>query len=240
MALAIINNVLGLDAQRQLSASQMNLSSSMSRLSSGLRISSTQDNSAALAITARLQAQVEGRSQSLSNVNQEATEVQTRESELGQVSDVLKRMLQVRTQSETGSLDTQESEALEKEFEELNNEINRVADLGNALAFRPDYTAALGTRDGSLQSTDDIRKAIGTVDGMRSDLGSRQATLNQSISNLESSAASPSIRRPRIEDAEFALESAHVTRGRMLQQEGLAMLSQANASPQQVLALLRG
>ena len=109
----------------------------------------------------------------------------------------------------------------------------------NPLAYRPDYTAALGTRDGTLQSTDDIRKAMDTVSAMRSDLGARQNALNESISNLQSSAAKPSISRDRLEDAGYASESAQSTRAQILLQQGAALLSQANARPQQVLALLR-
>lgn len=237
MDLAILKNVTSVGAQRQLSASQMNLSSSISRLSSGLRISSTQDNSAGLAIAARMRAQIDGSSQSLNN--KATTEVQARDAELGQVSDALTRMLDLRTKTENGNLKAEDREALEKEFQANNNQINAIADSNNVLAFRPDYTAALGTRDGSLQSTDDIRKAIETVAGMRPDLGARENTLNVSIGNLQSGAASPSIRLDRIEFAEDASESALETRARMMQQEGLAMLSQANATPQQVLALLR-
>ncbi len=237
MDLAILKNVTSVGAQRQLSASQMNLSSSISRLSSGLRISSTQDNSAGLAIAARMRAQIDGSSQSLNN--KATTEVQARDAELGQVSDALTRMLDVRTRTENGNLKAEDREALEKEFQANNNEINAIADTNNVLAYRPDYTAALGTRDGALQSTDDIRKAMDTVSTMRSDLGVRQNTLNESISNLQSSAASPSIRLARVEGTESVPESALETRARMMQQEGLAMLSQANATPQQVFALLR-
>lgn len=237
MDLAILKNITSVGAQRQLSASQMNLSSSISRLSSGLRISSTQDNSAGLAIAARMRAQIDGSSQSLNT--KAATEVQARDAELGQVSDALTRMLDVRTRTENGNLKAEDREALEKEFQANNNEINAIADANNVLAYRPDYTAALGTRDGALQSTDDIRKAIDTVSTMRSDLGVRQNTLNESISNLQSSAASPSIRLARVEGSEGVPESAFETRARMMQQEGLAMLSQANATPQQVFALLR-
>ena len=236
MALAILQHV---QAQRQLNPSQVSLSNSIERLSSGLRISRTQDNSAGLDIAARMRAQISGLNQSPNNANKAIAEVQTREAELGEVSEVLNRMHELRTLSDSGNLKAEDREALEKEFQASNNQINAIADSNNALAYRPDYTAALGTRDGSLQSTDDIRKAMDTVSAMRSDLGVPQNTLNGSIGNLQSGAASPAIRLDRIESAEYASESALETRARMMQQVGIAMLSQANATPQQVLALLR-
>ena len=239
MAFSLINNLPSTEAQRQISASHARLSNSMSRLSPDLRVSSIQDNSAGLDIAARMRAQISGVSQSPNSANKALAEVQTRHAELGEVSEVLSRMHELRTLSDSGNLNAEDREALEKEFQASNNQINAIADSNNALAYRPDYTAALGTRDGSLQSTDDIRKAMDTVSEMRSDLGVRQNTLSESIRNLQSSAASPTISRPRIEDAGDASESALVTRAQMLLEAGAAMLSQANARPQQVLALLR-
>lgn len=238
MAISIINNVLSAEAQRQLSTSQMRVSSSLSRLSSGLRIS-TQDSSAVLDMAARMRAQISGASQSPNSANNAIAEVQTRDAELGEVSGLLNRMHELRALSDSGNLEAQDREALEKEFQANNNQINAIADSNNPLAYRPDYTAALGTRDGTLQSTADIRKAMDTVSAMRSDLGARQNTLNESISNLQSSAAKPSISRDRLEDAGYASESAQSTRAQILLQQGAALLSQANARPQQVLALLR-
>lgn len=239
MALSITNSHASLTAQQRLSASQASLSNSISRLSSGIRISSAQNDAAGLGIADRMRTQAERLKQSLNNDQQAIAEVQTRDGELNEVSGLLNRMLELRSQSDSGNLNAQDSEALEKEFEASNDEINRIADAHNPLAYRPDYTAALGTRDGSLQSTDDIRKAMDTVTGMRADLGVRQDALNQSMANLQSSAASVSTSRARILDAGDASETSVSTRAQLLQQAGAAMLSQANALPQQVLALLR-
>ena len=146
MAISIINNVLSAEAQRQLSTSQMRVSSSLSRLSSGLRIS-TQDSSAVLDMAARMRAQISGASQSPNSANNAIAEVQTRDAELGEVSGLLNRMHELRALSDSGNLEAQDREALEKEFQANNNQINAIADSNNPLAYRPDYTAALGTRD---------------------------------------------------------------------------------------------
>lgn len=239
MGLAIANNSASLIAQRNLQTTQGMLGLSISRLSAGLRVNTAQNDAAGLGIAEQLRAQASGLGDSLKNANNEIQEVQTRDAELSDVSKLLNRMLELRTQSDSGNLNAQESEALEKEFEASSNEINRIADGNNLLAYRPDYTAALGTRDGSLQSADDIRKAMDTVTGIRSDLGARQSAVQESIGSLQSSGANPSTSRPRLDDIGDASETAQWTRAQMLQQAGVALLSQANAMPQQVLALLR-
>lgn len=238
MALSSINS--SLISQQRLSASQASFGNSISRLSSGIRISSAQNDAAGPSLADRVQAQTDRLSQSQKNNNQAIAEVQTRDGELNEVSRLLNRMLELRSQSDSGNLHAQDREAVEKAFEESNDEINRIADAYNPLAYRPDYTAALGTRDGSLQSTDDIRKAMETVTGMRWDLGAQQNALSQSFSDLQQpSTVDPSAIRPRILDAGDASETSVSTRAQLLQQAGAAMLSQANALPQQVLALLR-
>ncbi|MEG0225924.1 MAG: flagellin [Comamonas sp.] len=240
MGLAIVNNSASLNAQRNLQTTQEMLGLSISRLSAGLRVNAAQNDAAGLGIAERLRAQASGLSDSLKNANNEIKEVQTRDTELNEVSQLLNRMLELRTQSDSGNLNAQESEALAKEFEANNNEINRIADGNNLLAYRPDYTAAMGTRDGSLQSAEDIRKAMNMVTGIRSDLGARQSAMQESIGSLQSSGANPLTSRPRIDDAGDAAETAQWTRAQMLQQAGVAVLSQANAMPQLVAALLRG
>lgn len=238
MGFAISSNSASLLAQRNLNASQMGLNNSFQRLSSGLRINSTQDQAESQAIADRMRAQTEGLSPSRNNDSQALTELQTRDGELSNVAENLDRMLGLRTQADGGLLNAQDREAVEMEFAAHNNEINRLADANNQLAYRPDYTAAMGTRDGSLQSAEDIRKAMDTVNGMRSDLGVRQNALTQSIVG-SSQPLNLSTSRPRITDVGVASEAAELTRAQMLQQGGSALLSQANASPQQVLALLR-
>jgi len=99
----------------------------------------------------------------------------------------------------------------------------------------------------SLTSAANAQLAIATVDaalGMvnvsRGDLGAYQNRFSSAIANLQTTAENVSAARSRILDADFAAETAELTRTQILQQAGVAMLAQANALPNNVLTLLRG
>lgn len=85
-----------------------------------------------------------------------------------------------------------------------------------------------------------IDKALSTISTQRAQFGAVQSRFETTISNLQASSENLSASRSRILDADFAAETAALTRGQILQQAGTAMLAQANALPQGVLALLRG
>jgi flagellin len=87
---------------------------------------------------------------------------------------------------------------------------------------------------------DDIDTALDTVSQERANYGAYQNRFESIIGNLQVSAENHAAARGRIMDADFAAETANLSRGQILQQAGVAMLTQANAMPQQVLALLRG
>jgi flagellin len=81
--------------------------------------------------------------------------------------------------------------------------------------------------------------ALQQVSGLRAELGAVQTRFESTISNLEVTAENMTAARSRIQDADFAKETAELTRVQILQQAGISMLSQANAQPQNVLALLQ-
>jgi len=81
--------------------------------------------------------------------------------------------------------------------------------------------------------------AITTITGHRATLGAKQNRLESAVRNLQNIAENQSAARSRIRDADFASETANLTRTQILQQAGVAMLAQANALPQNVLSLLR-
>ena len=87
---------------------------------------------------------------------------------------------------------------------------------------------------------DDIDAALDAVTQERANYGAYQNRFESVIANLQSAAENQSAARGRIMDADFAAETANLSRGQILQQAGMAMLTQANSMPQQVLALLRG
>ncbi|WP_127476412.1 flagellin [Sulfurivermis fontis] len=112
---------------------------------------------------------------------------------------------------------------------------------GNPLAT-VDYTlnaVDITTRDGATEALRTLDLALQQVSGLRSELGAVQVRFESTISNLSVSAENMTAARSRIQDADFAVETANLTRAQILQQAGVAMLAQANQLPQNVLSLLR-
>jgi len=87
---------------------------------------------------------------------------------------------------------------------------------------------------------DSIDVAINTVSTQRAIMGAAQNRFDSVISNLQISVENQSAAKSRIMDADFATETANLSRSQILQQAGTAMIAQANSMPQQVLTLLRG
>ncbi len=84
-----------------------------------------------------------------------------------------------------------------------------------------------------------IDGALSFISDTRADLGAMQNRFSSTISNLENVSQNVSASRSRIQDADFAQESSSLARSQILQQAGISMLAQANASSQSVLSLLQ-
>jgi len=109
--------------------------------------------------------------------------------------------------------------------------------ISNALAGN--ITVSGATTSNAISAIDVLDAAIKTVDAARSKLGATQSRFTTTISNLQSSIENQSAARSRIQDADFASETAQLSRNQILQQAGTAMLSQANQAPNAVMGLLR-
>ncbi|ACB33281.1 flagellin domain protein [Leptothrix cholodnii SP-6] len=116
--------------------------------------------------------------------------------------------------------------------------ITAVAGTDNTGAGRAviDSTAAatIGT------TIDAIDDALDTINAERATMGASQSRFDSVISNLQVSVENQSAARSRIMDADFASETANLSRAQILQQAGNAMIAQANQLPQQVMKLLQG
>lgn len=97
----------------------------------------------------------------------------------------------------------------------------------------------ISTAAGAQKAIDIIDNALETINETRGDLGAINNRLDFTVNNLSNVSENVSAARSRIEDADFASESAALSRAQVLQQAGTAMLAQANAAPQQVLSLLQ-
>jgi len=119
-------------------------------------------------------------------------------------------------------------------------------------ALTAGYTAATATFGAGISSVDlttaaGAQNAISTIDAAlaninssRASLGALQNRFSSVVSNLATTSENLSASRSRILDADFAAETANLTRAQIMQQAGTAMLAQANSLPQNVLSLLKG
>ena len=100
-------------------------------------------------------------------------------------------------------------------------------------------TIDLSTQDGASAALKAIDNALSTVDTARAEQGAVQNRFDSVLSSLSSSSANLTDARSRIQDADFASETANLSKAQVLQQAGVAMLAQANQLPQNILSLLR-
>jgi flagellin len=126
--MSVINtNVASLNAQRNLSSSSAGLTTSLQRLSSGLRINSAKDDAAGMAISERMTAQIRGSNQAARNANDGISLAQTAEGDLGSISNNLQRMRELSVQAANASNSDSDRAALQTEVSALKSEIDRVA-----------------------------------------------------------------------------------------------------------------
>ncbi len=279
MSMSVNTNLYSIDAQRNLNRSAMSLSTSMQRLSSGLRINSAADDSAGLAISQRMTAQVRGMNVAIRNANDGISLAQTADGALSSVGDSLQRMRELAIQALNSTNSGSDKDSLNQEFQQLGAEITRViggttfngatilAGCAGALTFQvgantttsdtltvtttdlsadASITAVTGTTIDSTTSTTSLNAVVNGLDGAIDDInrqravfGATQNRFNAVVSNLQSSVENQSAAASRITDADFATETANMSRAQILQQAGTAMVAQANQLPQQVLKLLQ-
>jgi len=97
----------------------------------------------------------------------------------------------------------------------------------------------ISTANGAQTAIDTLDRALTSINSSRADLGALQNRFEAVVSNISRTAENLTAARSRIVDADFASETASLTRGQILQQAGTAMLAQANQLPNTVLSLLR-
>ena len=282
MPQTINTNIASLNAQRNLNASQTSLQTSMQRLSSGLRVNSAKDDAAGLAIAERMNTQVRGMNVAIRNANDGISLAQTAEGALSKVGDNLQRMRELAVQARNSTNSDSDKDSLNKEFQQLQQEIMRVVGgttfngkhiLGSdatGLNFQIGantsaddmitvtttdmtadsvITAVTGTAAvidhtttaGSLKTViDNIDAALDEINNTRATFGATQSRFDAVIANLQQAVENQAAARSRIMDADYASETANLSRAQILQQAGTAMVAQANQLPQQVLRLLQG
>ena len=287
MSMTINTNVASLNAQRNTAANSASLSTTMQRLSSGLRINSAKDDAAGLAIADRMNTQVRGMNVAVRNAGDAISMAQVAEGGLSTMNDMLQRMreLAVQASNATNSAGSAGDIAkLDNEYKQLGAELSRMLDAtqfngekilngsasyvfqvganagaenqitiangdislsGNA-AFSAvasggaSATLITGTASANTANIAALDAAISAVNDRRASLGALQSRFENTISYLRTASENQSAARGRIMDADFAAETANLSRTQILQQAGTAMIAQANQLPQSVLKLLQG
>ncbi|MGF6769739.1 flagellin [Paraburkholderia sp. GAS199] len=125
--LGINSNINSLVAQQNLNGSQSALSQAITRLSSGKRINSAADDAAGLAISTRMQTQINGLNQGVSNANDGVSMIQTASSALSSLTASLQRISQLASQAANGTMSSSDQAALQKEVSAQIAEVNRIA-----------------------------------------------------------------------------------------------------------------
>jgi flagellin len=128
MASVINTNLASLYAQRNLQGAQSMLSTSVERLSSGLRINRAKDDAAGLGISEQIKTQINALNMSVKNANDAISMVQTAEGSMSEVSDILQRMKELSVQARNDSLSTVQRGYIADELLSLRDEINAISD----------------------------------------------------------------------------------------------------------------
>ena len=262
MSLRINTNVDAQAAHRYLTKTSDQVSKSMERLSSGLRINKAADDAAGLGISEKMRSQIRGLAQSQRNIQDGVSMVQTAEGNLDEVHSILQRVRELAVQYKNGSLSTAGKGAIQSEVDALSSEITRIQGAAqfngtNLLGTAAAVTFQVGANDGqtisitfaavnvssyatlSTVALSTIDADVDAVSAARSGFGAVQNRLEHALAVTGSYQENLTAAESRIRDVDMAEEMVTLTKNQILSQAGTAMLAQANQAPQAVLQLLR-
>lgn len=263
MSQVINTNTFSLNSQRHLNKNSLSMSTALERLSSGLRVNSSKDDAAGLAVAQRMESDARGLTVALRNASDGISFGQTADGALGTVSEILQRMRELAVQSLNGTISDTERGYVDKEFQALSTQVSALqtaAKLNNQAVFSgfsfqvgatssdtlsATFTSvtlaasSVGTSANAATAISNIDGALSSVAANRAQIGGTMSALQFRMQQIETARENQYAARSRIMDADFAMETAMLSRAQILQQSGVAMVSQANAIPQNVLSLLR-
>ena len=245
------------------------LNTAFERLSSGSRINYAKDDAAGQGIATRLSAEIKSLEMASRNASDAQAMVDTADAAHQEVHSMLLRMREIAVQAVNGTLNDADRTALNTEMTALETEITKIADntsfggvnLGTSgvVVFQvgpakgttithtfADFdatkigaTGGVDTATNAANAIDLIDNAISVVSTRRGELGALSNRLTSTIANMDNIAVNLSSARGRIQDADFAKETSNLAKSQIMQQAATAMLAQANASKQTVLALIQ-
>ena len=245
------------------------LNTAFERLSSGSRINFAKDDAAGQGIAMRLSAEIQSIQMASRNASDAQAMIDTADGAHQEVHNMLLRMREIAVQAANGTLSTADRTALNEEVTALETEITSIADntsfAGVNLGTSTAVTFQIGTGNGDTLShtfkdfdktkigadvavdtvtnagnaVSTLDAAISLVSSRRGELGALSNRLSSTIANLDNISVNLSSARGRIQDTDFAQETSNLAKSQIMQQAATAMLAQANASKQTVLALIQ-
>jgi flagellin len=269
MSLTLNTNNFSINAQRSVATTQSSLAVSMARLSSGLRVNSAKDDAAGLAVASSMMTQAKGMDVAIRNANDGISLLQVADGAQASMGDILQRMRELLVQAKSGTYTANDLSKLNVEYQQLATELTDIqsratfngvqilatddsfelqvgANATDTLTITTTNVTATFALDISTLNSAGFGTELGVVDGALEDVNTARASngafmsrLDNVVVNLRNGYEAQMSAYGRIMDADFARETANLSRAQVLQQAGVAMVAQANALPQNVLALLR-
>lgn len=267
MSLVVNTNVAALNAQRNLQGTEEALSVSMEQLSSGLRINTAADDVAGYSISQELESQVGGLNQAYRNTQSAVALTQTAQGALNDVEGILQKVRSLAVEYENGVNSSEAKAAITGEIKALVSEVERVgettkfngisllagsnsitfqvgADANETLAVKAievktDVSSILSEVEaGKGKGIEKVESAITKAAEGAAEFGAVQDRLQYIQSNQEIFSQNLAAAQSSIKDVNMAEAMTTFTKEQVLQQAGVAVLSQANALPQAVLKLV--
>lgn len=206
--ISVLTNTTSMLAQNNLSASSSSLADNLSRLSSGLRVRSSADDAAGLAISEDFKAKIRGLNQAKRNANDGVSLAQTADGSLKEIGGMLNRMRELAVQSATGTVNSTQRGYLDDEFSQLRSEIDRLAattEFNGINLIDGSLASGVTFQVGSGNSTDDqLTLALSAVSSgaaglniSANSLGTASAALN-AMSSIDLAIGTISSRRGTI------------------------------------------
>jgi len=266
--MVINTNLAAMNASSLLMQSSSNLSQSLARLSSGSKITSPADDSAGLAVSMKLTAQMSRIDAATNNVNDANSFSQTQDGYVQQVNSAFSRMSELSVLAQDVTKTTADRALYQQEFHALGSYIDNVAtkDFNGVSLFNgatlnvttdseantfgmsgidlsnTTYTTAtsddITSVTGAQTALTDVKAAISQLASDRANIGSNEESLTYYSAQLSSLKNNLSAANSQITDVDVAQESTNYAKENILVQTGTAMLAQANSLPQSVLKLL--
>lgn len=231
MASTINTNTYSLNAQRNLSKNSLGLASALERLSSGLRVNSSKDDAAGLAIGMDMEKSARSISASIRESSDNISKNQIADGALAVMGDMAQRVAELVSQHGNANLTT-----AQKGY--ISTEIGKLETAATAIAGAAKFNGA-DTITGITVSSGSVAADLNSIASARATAGAEMNTEEFNIQSYQVNYENTMAAKSRIMDADFAEETSRLARFQILQQAGTAMIAQANAIPQNVLSLLR-